>query len=118
MPATSVVMLGEGINCDIINGPILAVANHRAFYLETITGGSISSLYRNSTRSNDSINATTTNCSQDIMLLARGYEGFSPDNYSQSNIAFASFGSGLSPTEVSNMYNDIQAFQTILSRNI
>lgn len=49
------------------------------------------------------------------VLAVGGSQGQGGSNH---NIAFASAGSGLTDTEVSNFYTAIQAFQTALSRNV
>jgi hypothetical protein len=47
-----------------------------------------------------------------------GYWFKSGGVYGQRNIAFASIGDGLSPTESSNFYTAVQTFNTTLNRQI
>lgn len=53
-----------------------------------------------------------------VCLLSRSFEGFSNDHFSDANLSFASFGTGLSAPEIASLNTIIQTFQTTLGRNV
>lgn len=56
--------------------------------------------------------------SQNILILARSYEGFSNESFSNANLAFVSFGNGLTTTQSGTLNTLVAALQTSLGRNV
>lgn len=53
-----------------------------------------------------------------MTVLARHWEGFAPDVFSDINLAFAAFGNALSTGELSSLQTAVVNYQTALGRNV
>jgi hypothetical protein len=81
------------------------------------TGASVQNAYRNATRVNSGVSASTSKPNANVFILSGNNSGV-PSNYSGRNLAFASIGSGLSDADVASLYSVVQAFQTALGRQV
>jgi hypothetical protein len=71
--------------------------------------------YRNSTQY---ILNTSSNLIANLSILLSANNNTSFRYFSNREIAFSSFGSGLTDTEAASLYTSVQAFQTTLSRQV
>ena len=84
------------------------------FHLVTVNGFEVK-LYKGSTNTDtDTRGAGTPISAGNVWIGAANSIGY----YSNRQARFASIGTGLSGTDVSNLYTAVQAFQTALSRNV
>lgn len=104
-----------GVNCGELsagtptNGAGLFVANR--------TASNVLNAWRNSTKLATAATASVATTAFNIYILARNFGGVA-DYKSDREVAFATIGSGLTDTDVSNLYTAVQAFQTSLSRQV
>jgi len=89
----------------------------RGFFISTRTSNVVVKAFRN----NSQLGITNTNFSdalpnQDFYIGARN-SGV-PSDYNNYESAFASIGDGLSDAEVSNLYTEVQLFNTTLNRQV
>lgn len=106
---------GGQMNDDTFKG--LGVANFLGMLAMSRTASNAGSVTRNG------VGGTWTDAAvgvptEDLLLLARSFEGFPNDSFSNANIAFASFGGGLTVAQLLAYYNAVQTYQTALGRNV
>ena len=90
----------------------------RGLWLASKRANNDREIYRNgASQSTVTTNDTTTFPGFNIYLSARN-DGGSANLFSNKQLAFASIGSGLNDTEVSNLYTAVQTFQTTLGRQV
>jgi hypothetical protein len=77
------------------------------------TNSTQESLYKNGSLVETFNKNSVTPNAQTMYLL-----GYRSNEYSNRQFAFASIGDGLTPTETSNLYTRVQAFQTTLNRQV
>lgn len=94
------------------------VANSLGFFTDSVPDASHHSAFQDgvSLASNLAEN-DVTNVTVPITVFARNNGGTIQD-FSNRECRFASFGSGLTDTDVANLYTHVQAYQTALSRNV
>ena len=86
-------------------------------YTGTRTSSTRNDIYKNSTSRANSTGTNSAAMPTNNIILG-GWNVDSGVRYGYRRIAFASIGSGLSSTDVSNLYTIVQQYQTILSRNV
>jgi hypothetical protein len=93
-----------------------ANANSTGFYV----GSRINSTTHKAFKNNSQLGSTNTGASGNISLILNSIEvlRFNSAFYSTKQCAFSSIGDGLTDTEVTNLYNAIQTFQTTLNRQV
>lgn len=74
--------------------------------------------YRRDTSTTNDTTASVGGVGTNLLILARSYEGFANDSFSNANLAFASFGAGLEIAESLTLNTLMTALQTALSRNV
>lgn len=84
-------------------------------YCTSRTGASTEVVYRNGS-SIFSTGITSAALPTVVLYLGASNDNGSAANYSNTNIAFASIGTGLNSTEASNLYTAVNAFQSTLGR--
>lgn len=95
------------------------VSDSRGLFTNSRTSSNLFKAYRNSTiLATDNINATSETINHNMFLLARNQQGVNNVLHSTRNIAFASFGTGLTDSEVNDLNTIVNTFQTTLGRNI
>jgi hypothetical protein len=94
-----------------------ADTDSRAFYIANRTASNVINGWRNSTKIATGTTASGTLSTQNYYLGANNSNG-SPNFYSRKQCAFASIGTGLTDAEAALLYTIVQAFQTILSRQV
>lgn len=94
-----------------------ASSDSRGLFVATRTGASACAGYRNGTLLVSGATTSTTPATINAFICATNNNG-SPLAYSTKNYAFASFGSGLSAIETTNLYTAVQAYQTTLGRQV
>jgi hypothetical protein len=94
-----------------------ADTDSRAFYIANRTASNVINGWRNSTKIATGTTASGTLSIQNYYLGANNSNG-SPNFYSRKQCAFASIGTGLTDAEAALLYTIVQAFQTILSRQV
>jgi hypothetical protein len=105
-------------------GQLVSVANtdSRGFYVSNKTSASIGGLVidKNGTQVASNSSAITTNsyANLNIFIGASSLSSATAFQYDLKECAFASIGLGLTATERSNYYTIVQAYQTILNRNV
>jgi hypothetical protein len=98
--------------------PSAAVANSLGFYqanrivLNTVSG------WKNGSKLNEVASTSAVNNLTYFSISAYNTPVNLPSLYSSKQVAFSSFGDGLTDTESANYYTAVQAFQTTLSRNV
>ena len=102
---------------DASYGTFITSTDSRGFWCGGTNGSLSQSLYKNGTA------IKTVNASAGVFANNNLYIGANNGNgsvglFSDKQTAFASIGDGLSPTQASNFYTAVQAFQTTLSRNV
>ena len=95
------------------NPSVASTGSALGFFTGTIISNT-SRLYKNGTQLNSSVVAISPN----ISVLNIGRMGGANALYTNRQLAFATIGIGLTPTEVASLYTDVQAFQTTLSRQV
>ena len=98
--------------------PTVSNTNSQGFYLMTKNGSSTQlNAFRNATKvitnGITGIGISTTN----VYIGAFNNNG-TASNYTTKQCAFSSIGTGLTDTDVSNLYTAVQAFQTTLGRQV
>ena len=92
-------------------------ASMLGLYTGSRTSSTRNDIYKNSTsRANNTGTNSATLPTNNIIL--GGWNVDTGVRYGYRRIAFASIGSGLSATDVSNLYTIVQQYQTLLSRNV
>jgi hypothetical protein len=95
------------------NPAVASTGSALGFFTGTIISNT-SRLFKNGIQLNTSAVLISTN----ISTLNIGRMGGANSLYTNRQLAFATIGSGLTPSEVASMYTDVQAFQTTLSRQV
>jgi hypothetical protein len=98
------------------NAAVSTQTTSNAFGLMSRSSSTSLKLYRNASLLNTNTVASSTLSSQNIYIGGNNDTSF--PSYSARQCAFASIGDGLNDTQASNLYTAVQAFQTILSRNV
>jgi hypothetical protein len=88
----------------------------RGMLVESRTSSSLATAYRNGSSLGTATTTTPAIPNGNVCIGMRGT--FSPASFSSRNQAFASIGQGLTSTEVANYYTIVQAFQTMLGRQV
>jgi hypothetical protein len=94
-----------------------ASTDSRGFYSGGTNGSTTQILYKNGTNVLSGTSAQQGFESSSLWVLAANDTAGFP-TFSNKENAFASIGTGLSPTQNSNLYTAVQAFQTTLSRQV
>jgi hypothetical protein len=97
-------------------GPLIPTTSDK-FVIGTRTASNVSKLYINGASSNTVTGASNTLPTQPFWFGALNNNGVG-SFYTNSQLAFASLGDGLTDTEAANFYTAVQAFQTTLGRNV
>ena len=111
-------------NCNDSNfGNTTTVTNAQGFWVGSRTGSAITDLvaYKNGTAISSTgivSNVGYDHPTVEFNLLALGLSGGTGGYFSDRQFAFMSVGSGLTSTEVSNLYTLVQAYQTTLGRQV
>lgn len=114
---SNIAVLTFGANNSIINNGV--VTDSLGFFHGQRESLSSMSLYRNAgLLINNNVTPTNTNLISFNMLLGAWSIDGSPARFSNKECAFASFGQSLSTQEVTDFYNTVQQFQTILGRQV
>ena len=92
--------------------------NSTGFYINTRTSNNLQKIYKNNTFQIQQTSTTTGGLDGNIYIGTRNRIGLSIINYSTKQCAFASIGDGLTDTEAANFYTAVQAFQTLLGRQV
>lgn len=101
------------------SGSVVSNATAIGFYLLTRDGATDLKIYKNSSVLGTSSNATSGSLSTNSIYLGDCHSGSQPYfPETDCEYSFATIGSSINSTIASDMYNDIQTFQTSLSRNI
>jgi hypothetical protein len=95
-----------------------ATADSRAFFTGNRSGATAEQIYRNGASVASTANASTTPPTNQVSVLARILSNAAADNFSTYNIAWASMGKSLSPSQQLAYYNIVQTFQTNWGRAI
>jgi len=92
----------------------------RAFYCGGTNGSSNQILYKNGVNvlSGTSLQSGFSNINIFICAVNSLLPTFAAAGFSIKQLAFASIGDGLTPTEAANFYTAVQAYQTTLSRQV
>jgi hypothetical protein len=111
-----------GIKVNISNATVYSQGNTgadaRGFYVATRTGSTIQDGYRNTSRI---INASENSVgipSGAIYVGARNNSAGTAEGFNGRTYNWFSIGTGLSGTDVTNLYNAIQTFNTSLTRQV
>jgi hypothetical protein len=99
----------------------ISTVNGQGMFLVSRTGSTTKKYYKNAVEIINSADASTGLDSGTIILAGRNVSLISAptlSNPSNQQCALASIGSGLTPTETTNFYNAVQAYQTSLSRQV
>lgn len=109
-------LLQGAVNTD---GAQLSLSNTDSTGLFTVTrrGLNDTEFYRNSTSLGNSSIASTGRPNLSIFLGRRNYPTL-PENPTTRQYAFTTIGTSLTDTDVTNLYNAIQTFQTTLGRQV
>jgi hypothetical protein len=94
-----------------------ASLDSRGLWNITTNGSTTGVYYRNGTQYGTSTTAQNSFANVSLYIGAVNNNGI-PSNYSNKEFAFASIGSGFTPTEAAALYTSVQAFQTTLSRQV
>lgn len=62
--------------------------------------------------------SSTSTCTGTLGILARNFESFGPDSFSDANLALAGAGSGMSAADYASLNAAIKNFQDALGRNV
>lgn len=62
--------------------------------------------------------ASVATCGESVGVLARNFESFGPDKFSDANLAAVCLGTGLSGGEYASLATIVQTYQTSLGRNV
>jgi len=94
---------------------IVTAYNTAAMWSITLGASLLETAYRNTTSIGTRTNTTATLSSANIFLSSNG-----GGRFSTKEIAFAAFSTttGLTSTQITDLYNDVQAMETTLSRNV
>jgi hypothetical protein len=95
-----------------------ALADSKGFFLGTTRANNDRKIFRNGSQQQSL--STTINTSYPNLNIYIGARNFNntADVATSQQIAFASFGDGLTDTEAANFYTAVQAYQTRLGRNV
>lgn len=88
----------------------------RGMFVESRTSSSLATAYRNGSSLGTTTTTTPAIANGNVCIGQRG-TAF-PGSFSSRNQAFASIGQGLTSTEAANYYTIVQAFQTMLGRQV
>lgn len=95
---------------------VVSNTDSRGFYVGNRVNSTQVSLFKNTTKT--TISSTSVSRSPNPFYLGAINNNGVGDYYSNRQIAFSSIGDGLTDTQASDFYTAVQAFQTILGRNI
>jgi len=96
---------------------IPSVASSVGYFVGTRTANNSAAFYRNGS-SLATETGTETGALSNASIYIGAINNGGPSDQTTREYAFVTIGDGLSGTDVSNMYTDIQAFQTSLSRQV
>jgi len=102
---------------DVTNTAGYSTGITRGHYVVTRNGDTTQRLYNNATLNGTTATAVGSVSNTTVNLLAKG-SATTRNIFSNKTCAFASIGLGLSATDVTNLYNAVQAFQTTLGRQV
>jgi hypothetical protein len=94
-----------------------ADTDSRAFYIGNRTASNVVNGWRNSTKIANGTTASSALVNFNVIIGAINASGII-QNYTKKQCAFATIGTGLTDGEAVALYNSIQAFQTILGRQV
>lgn len=103
------------VNASTFNTP--TNTDSRGHWVVTRTASNVNGFYRNGTAKSNGTQASSAGGAISFYLGARNSNG-SAANYAARQIAFASMGTGLTSTEVSDFYTLVQNYQTIMQRQL
>ena len=84
----------------------------------TVNGDRDAQHYVNGSSNGSAVTQTGSLTSNEVYIGATNRDSTSVVNYFDKELAIITIGSGLSATDITNLYNTIQVFQTTLSRNV
>ena len=94
------------------------ITNTQGFFIGSRYTTSLGVMQFNSTQQTKTGLSGDTRSTKNIFVGAINTTGTSAGYFSQKECAFASIGDGLTPSNVTNFYTAVQAFQTTLSRQV
>lgn len=97
--------------------PSVAVADARKFWIDTRTASNVIKGYRDGSEIATGTNASSTPPNFPIFIGARSSSG-TAELFSNKQCAFASIGTGLTPTDVTNFNTLVVNYNTTLGRNV
>lgn len=103
------------VNASTFNTP--TNTNSTGHWVVSRTASNDNDFYRNGSVLSNGIQVSAAGAALNFYLGARNSNG-SAGNYAARQIAFASMGTGLTATEVSDFYTLVQTYQTALARQI
>lgn len=95
--------------------------NTTGFYVGSRTANNNLFLQKNGTTVGSNTNTVVVNSFpslRKLLISAINPTGYPVSEFDDKQVAFASFGDGLTSTQASNLYTAVQAYQTSLSRNV
>lgn len=107
----------DGIDDDAALGIGGGISDFRGSLAVTRTASNAKAVYHQAA-SNTAADVSVTACSKAVQVLARGFEGFANDQYTNANLAAVSLGRGLSGSDFTALKDAVQAYQTTLGRNV
>lgn len=99
----------------------IANTNTTGFYVSSRAANNNLFLQKNGTTVGSNTNTVVVNSFpslRKLLISAINPSGLAVSEFDDKQVAFASFGDGLTSTQASNLYTAVQAFQTTLSRNV
>jgi hypothetical protein len=110
-------------NVGDLNYPVSGITNTNTtgFYSTSRTANNSLILKKNGLTVGSNTNTVIVNSLPSLRTLAisaMNTTGFNVAEFDNKQVAFTSFGDGLTDTEASNLYTAVQAYQTTLSRNV
>jgi len=107
----------DSINSGTANEISASNSDSRGYFLSNRTASNSNKGYKNATEvASGTVASVAPASSPNFLLCSVG--GLTATHCSSKNIAFATFGASLTPTQITNMYTDIQNFQTALGRQV
>lgn len=95
-----------------------ASSDFRGSMMVARTASNAKALYLRSLSPSTSTTASTAATTGTLGILARNFQGFGPDSFSNANLAFVSAGGGLDSTEYTTLNGIVKAFQDALGRSV
>lgn len=93
------------------------ITNTQGLFIANRTTSTAVNLWRNSTKIKSDTKSSLGRPAVKLFIGARNNVG-TVSGFDNKQLAFASIGDGLTDTEAANFYTAVQAYQTILSRNV